>query len=53
MCSSDLKLAPWGEALEPGEIILSGSFTAPVFASAGDRFHVEYHDLGDIAVRFA
>ena len=37
------KLAPWGETLKPGEIILSGSFTAPVFASAGDRFHVDYH----------
>jgi 2-oxo-hept-3-ene-1,7-dioate hydratase len=47
------KLAPWGEALMPGEIILSGSFTAPVFASAGDRFHVDYHDLGSIHVRFA
>jgi 2-oxo-hept-3-ene-1,7-dioate hydratase len=47
------KLAPWGETLQPGEIILSGSFTAPVFASAGDRFHVDYHDLGSINVRFA
>ena len=47
------KLAPWEETLEPGEIILSGSFTAPVFASAGDRFHVDYHDLGHITVRFA
>lgn len=47
------KLAPWGETLKPGEIILSGSFTAPVFASPGDRFHVDYHDLGSIHVRFA
>jgi len=47
------KLAPWGETLQPGEIILSGSFTAPVFASAGDRFQVDYHELGSINVRFA
>ncbi|HEY2836556.1 MAG TPA: 2-oxo-hepta-3-ene-1,7-dioic acid hydratase [Rhizomicrobium sp.] len=47
------KLAPWGETLKPGEIILSGSFTAPVFASAGDRFQVDYHELGSITVRFA
>lgn len=47
------KLAPWGETLEPGEIILSGSFTAPVFASAGDRFLVDYHSLGSISMRFA
>ena len=29
-------------ASQPGEIILSGSFTAPVFASPGDRFDVDY-----------
>lgn len=47
------KLAPWGEALLPGEIILSGSFTAPVFASVGDRFLVDYGLLGTISARFA
>jgi 2-oxo-hept-3-ene-1,7-dioate hydratase len=46
------KLAPWGETLEPGEIILSGSFTAPVFASAGDRFHVDYGSFGSVSARF-
>jgi 2-oxo-hept-3-ene-1,7-dioate hydratase len=46
------KLAPWNEKLEPGEIILSGSFTAPVFASAGDNFHVDFGPLGSISVRF-
>jgi 2-oxo-hept-3-ene-1,7-dioate hydratase len=47
------KLAPWNETLKPGEIILSGSFTAPVFAAPGDRFVVDYNTLGSIAVRFA
>ena len=47
------KLADYGEALEPGEIILGGSFTAPVPARAGDSFHVDYGPLGSIAVRFA
>jgi 2-oxo-hept-3-ene-1,7-dioate hydratase len=46
------KLAPWGETLEPGEIILSGSFTAPVFASAGDRFYVDYGSFGSVSARF-
>jgi 2-oxo-hept-3-ene-1,7-dioate hydratase len=46
------KLAPWGETLLPGEIILSGSFTAPVFAEAGDRFLVDYGLLGAISARF-
>ena len=47
------KLAPWGETLKAGEIILSGSFTAPVFASAGDQFLVDYNSLGSISMRFA
>jgi 2-oxo-hept-3-ene-1,7-dioate hydratase len=46
------KLAPHGEALEAGEIILGGSFTAPVFARAGDSFHVDFGGLGSISVRF-
>lgn len=47
------KLAPHGEYLEPGQIVLGGSFTAPVFARAGDSFHVDYGPLGSISVRFA
>jgi 2-oxo-hept-3-ene-1,7-dioate hydratase len=46
------KLEPWGETLQPGEIILSGSFTAPVFASAGDSFNVDYGLLGSVSARF-
>jgi 2-oxo-hept-3-ene-1,7-dioate hydratase len=46
------RLAPYGESLEPGQIVLGGSFTAPVFASAGDSFHVDYGPLGSISVRF-
>lgn len=46
------KLAPHGEGLEPGQIILGGSFTAPVFAKAGDSFHADYGPMGCISVRF-
>ncbi|MBB4858647.1 2-oxo-hept-3-ene-1,7-dioate hydratase [Novosphingobium chloroacetimidivorans] len=46
------KLEPHGEFLEPGHIVLGGSFTAPVFARAGDTFHADYGALGSIAVRF-
>lgn len=46
------KLEPWGEALEAGEIILGGSFTAPVFAGRHDSFHVDYGALGSISMRF-
>jgi 2-oxo-hept-3-ene-1,7-dioate hydratase len=46
------KLAPFGEKLERGQIVLAGSFTAPVFASRGDVFRADYGDLGNISVRF-
>lgn len=46
------KLHRFGECLEAGEIVLGGSFTAPVPARAGDTFHVEYGALGSISARF-
>ena len=46
------KLHPHGVTLEPGEVILGGSFTAPVQASAGDTFHIDYGPVGSISVRF-
>ena len=46
------KLHPHGEQLEAGEVILGGSFTAPVPARAGDTFQVDYGPLGQVAVRF-
>lgn len=46
------KLAAYGEKLHAGEIILGGSFTAPLPARAGDTFHVDYNSLGAISVRF-
>jgi 2-oxo-hept-3-ene-1,7-dioate hydratase len=45
------KLHPYGERLEAGEIILGGSFTAPVAVSHGDTFHFDYGLLGAIAFR--
>lgn len=46
------KLHPFGVALEPGQIILGGSFTRPVAARTGDTFHIDYGPLGSIACRF-
>lgn len=46
------KLHAHGVALEPGEVILGGSFTSPIAASVGDTFHADYGPLGSIAVRF-
>jgi 2-oxo-hept-3-ene-1,7-dioate hydratase len=46
------KLAPHGEGLAAGEVVLGGSFTRPVAAVAGDTFHADYGPLGAIAFRF-
>ncbi|MBP6115919.1 MAG: 2-oxo-hepta-3-ene-1,7-dioic acid hydratase [Neisseriaceae bacterium] len=46
------KLHPHGVTLQPGQVILGGSFTRPVAARQGDTFHVDYGDLGAIACYF-
>ncbi|WP_028601927.1 2-oxo-hept-4-ene-1,7-dioate hydratase [Ottowia thiooxydans] len=46
------KLAPWGESLQPGQIVLAGSFTRPVAAQAGDLFEADYGPLGMLAFKF-
>ena len=42
------KLAPWGETLQAGHIVLAGSFTRPVAAQAGDKFEADYGPLGKL-----
>ncbi len=46
------KLAPYGERLQAGEIVLGGSFTRPVACAVGDVFHADYGPLGSISLRF-
>lgn len=46
------KLAPWGEHLETGQIVLAGSFTRPVPGKAGDLFEADYGPLGTLKFRF-
>ena len=47
------KLWPHGVTLKAGQIILAGSFTRPVDASAGDTFHADYGELGGVGFRFS
>lgn len=47
------RLAPFGTSLAAGEIVLSGSFTAPVAIARGDSFHADYGPLGSVAAHFA
>jgi 2-oxo-hept-3-ene-1,7-dioate hydratase len=46
------KIAPHGEFLRAGDVILSGSFTKPTGAIAGDTFHADYGVLGSLGFRF-
>lgn len=46
------KIAPYGESLNVRDVILSGSFTSPTYAHAGDTFHVDYGPLGGIPLNF-
>jgi 2-oxo-hept-3-ene-1,7-dioate hydratase len=46
------KMAPHGERLNAGDVVLAGSFTRPTGAVAGDTFHADYGPLGSIAFRF-
>ena len=52
ICWIAKRFAPHGVALEPGQILLSGSFTAPIKVKAGDLVTAEYGPLGDISVKF-
>ncbi len=46
------RLGARGVTLQPGDVILSGSFTRPVHGRPGDCFHVDYGPLGSISCRF-
>lgn len=46
------KLGPFGVTFEPGHMLLSGSFTRPVWARKGDTLHADFGQLGSVAVQF-
>ncbi|QTH59996.1 2-oxo-hepta-3-ene-1,7-dioic acid hydratase [Corynebacterium hindlerae] len=46
------KLSAHGDTLQPGEIILAGSFTKPMWVQPGDTVHADYGTLGAITCRF-
>jgi 2-oxo-hept-3-ene-1,7-dioate hydratase len=52
ICWVAKRFAPHGIALEPGQIILAGSFTRPAIIKAGDTIHADYGPLGGISCRF-
>ena len=46
------KLGAMGTALEPGHLVLAGSFTRVVFAQKGDTLHADFGPLGGLAIQF-
>jgi 2-oxo-hept-3-ene-1,7-dioate hydratase len=46
------KIAPYGELLNVGDVVLAGSFTRPTTAVRGDVLHADYGPLGSICFRF-
>ena len=46
------KLAPLGDGLRKGDIVLGGSFTRPIDISSGDVVFADYGPLGSLGVRF-
>lgn len=47
------KVGPFGTTLEPGHILLAGSFTRTVAVAKGDTIHADYGPMGSISVRFS
>lgn len=46
------KVGRFGTVLEPGHLMLSGSFTRPVWAERGDTLHADFGPLGSVSVQF-
>jgi 2-oxo-hept-3-ene-1,7-dioate hydratase len=46
------KVGRFGTVLEPGHLMLSGSFTRPVWAAQGDTLHADFGPLGSVSVQF-
>ncbi|MGO4384718.1 2-oxo-hept-4-ene-1,7-dioate hydratase [Specibacter sp. RAF43] len=46
------KIAPHGDSLKAGELILAGSFTRPMWVNEGDTVFADYGKLGTITCQF-
>lgn len=46
------KLAQHDDRLEPGDIVLAGSFTRPMWVHPGDTVLADYRELGAVTCRF-
>ena len=47
------RMAQYGQSIEPGQIILSGSFIRPVECPTGTEIHADFGAFGDVEISFA
>ena len=47
------RMAQYGQSIEPGHVVLSGSFIRPVECPAGTNIHADFGTFGSVSVNFA
>ena len=47
------RMAQYGQSIEPGQVILSGSFIRPVECPAGTEIHADFGPFGSVDINFA
>ncbi|WP_166418767.1 2-oxo-hept-4-ene-1,7-dioate hydratase [Cochlodiniinecator piscidefendens] len=46
------RMAQYGQSIEPGQIILSGSFIRPVECPPGSKIHADFGTFGSVSINF-
>lgn len=46
------RLAAYGQRIEPGQVVLAGSFIRPIEAPPGSRFQADYGAFGQVEITF-
>ncbi|MFZ7092928.1 2-oxo-hept-4-ene-1,7-dioate hydratase [Primorskyibacter sp. 2E233] len=46
------RMAQYGQAIAPGQVILSGSFIRPIECPPGSHIHADYGPFGNVDIRF-
>ena len=47
------RMGQYGQHLEAGQVVLAGSFVAPVECPPGTEIHADYGDFGSATISFA
>ena len=47
------RMAKFGQSIEPGQVVLSGSFIRPVECPSGSEIHADFGPFGSVDVAFA